>query len=318
MMISTNVLVNLPVPKQNTICTIKIIEGKLYREVECHFPARCSGVEHYLKLLAPKLPNMELSINTRDWPQVNPTWGHDAMPVFSFSKTKEYIDIMYPAWSFWEGGPAISLYPTGIGRWDQHRLSITAAANKYPWESKKDKAFFRGSRTSEERDALVLLSRSQPDLVDAQYTKNQAWKSDADTLHAAPAKEVSFEDHCKYKYLFNYRGVAASFRFKHLFLCKSLVFHVGDEWIEFFYPSLKPWVHYVPINPKATEKEIANSINYFKENNELAKEIAERGYNHIWDNLTDNDVLCYWRRLLKNYAKLLRYEVIKSDDVKRL
>ncbi|VVC97179.1 unnamed protein product, partial [Leptidea sinapis] len=210
----------------------QIIKEKLYREVECHFPARCSGVEHYLKLLAPKLPNMELSINTRDWPQVNPAWGHDAMPVFSFSKTKEYIDIMYPAWSFWEGGPAISLYPTGIGRWDQHRLSITAAANK---------------------------------------------------------------------------GVAASFRFKHLFLCKSLVFHVGDEWIEFFYPSLKPWVHYVPINPKATEKEIANSINYFKENNELAKEIAERGYNHIWDNLTDNDVLCYWRRLLKNYAKLLRY-----------
>lgn len=37
---------------------------------------------------------------------------------------------MYPAWSFWEGGPAIALYPTGIGRWDQHRLSISAAAEK--------------------------------------------------------------------------------------------------------------------------------------------------------------------------------------------
>jgi len=24
----------------------------------------------------------------------------------------------------------------------------------------------------------VLLSRTEPDLVDAQYTKNQAWKSD--------------------------------------------------------------------------------------------------------------------------------------------
>ena len=33
----------------------------------------------------------------------------------------------------------------------------------------------------------------------------------------------------RYKYLFNFRGVAASFRFKHLFLCNSLVFHVGPQ-----------------------------------------------------------------------------------------
>lgn len=49
------------------------------------------------------------------------------------------------------------------------------------------------------------------------------------------------------RYLFNFRGVAASFRLKHLFLCGSLVFHVGDEWQEFFYPQLKPWVHYIPV-----------------------------------------------------------------------
>lgn len=50
---------------------------------------------------------------------------------------------------------------------------------RWLWDEKDGKAVFRGSRTSEERDALVLLSRSHPDLVDAQYTKNQAWKSDA-------------------------------------------------------------------------------------------------------------------------------------------
>ena len=132
---------------------------------------------------------------------------------------------------------------SGLGRFDLLRESLSKAAEKYPWDKKQTKAFFRGSRTSDERDALVLLSRSNPELVDAQYTKNQAWKSPKDTLGAEPAEEVPLEGHCKFKFLFNYRGVAASFRFKHLFLCKSLVFHVGDEWQEFFYPSLKPWVH---------------------------------------------------------------------------
>lgn len=41
--------------------------------------------------------------------------------------------------------------------------------------------------------------------------------------------------------------MAASFRLKHLFLCGSLVFHVGEEWLEFFYQQLKPWVHYIPV-----------------------------------------------------------------------
>jgi protein glucosyltransferase len=48
---------------------------------------------------------------------------------------------------------------------------------RYGWSDKRAQAFFRGSRTSHERDPLVLLSRAKPTLVDAQYTKNQAWKS---------------------------------------------------------------------------------------------------------------------------------------------
>ena len=158
---------------------------------------------------------------------------------FCFQVPSDHWDIMYPAWAFWAGGPAINIYPRGLGRWDLLRESLTSAAENNPWENKQDKAFFRGSRTSGERDPLVLLSRKCPDLVDAEYTKNQGWKSDADTLGKPPAEEASLEEHCRYKVLFNYRGVAASFRLKHLFLCRSLVVHVGDAWQEFFYPALK-------------------------------------------------------------------------------
>lgn len=37
---------------------------------------------------------------------------------------------------------------------------------------------FPPDRTSPERDPLILLSRENPELVDAEYTKNQAWKSE--------------------------------------------------------------------------------------------------------------------------------------------
>lgn len=286
----------------------QIFNKKLYRQRVCLFPARCSGIEYFIKKALSNLPNMDVIINCRDWPQINRNYGAQG-PVLSFSKTAEYLDILYPAWGFWEGGPAISLYPTGLGRWDQHRQSIKTASSNIKWEQKMEIAFFRGSRTSQERDSLVLLSRTDSDLVDAQYTKNQAWKTAADTLNAEPAAEISLEDHCKYKYLFNFRGVAASFRFKHLFLCNSLVFHVGDEWLEFFYPSLQPWIHYVPIIANPSKTDLADIIRFFKNNDDLARTIAQKGFDHIWKNLDMPNVQCYWKKLLRKYAKLINYEV---------
>ena len=55
---------------------------------------------------------------------------------------------------------------------------LVRKAKEWPWEKKHNMGFFRGSRTSADRDPLILLSRAQPDLVDAQYTKNQAYKSE--------------------------------------------------------------------------------------------------------------------------------------------
>uniref|UniRef100_A0A8C7JAT3 Protein O-glucosyltransferase 1 n=1 Tax=Oncorhynchus kisutch TaxID=8019 RepID=A0A8C7JAT3_ONCKI len=213
----------------------QIINGKLYREQNCMFPARCSGVEHFILQVIDRR-DVEMVVNVWDYPQV-PGWVQPILPVRSFSKTANYHDIMYPAWMFWEGGPAetfVFILPDHFLCYSQ-TLCLRSAA-QWPWKRNESRGFFRGSRTSPERDPLVLLSREAPDLVDAEYTKNQP-----------PAQEIPLVEHCQYKYLFNFRGVAASFRLRHLFLCGSLVFHVGREWMEFFYPQLLPWVHYIPV-----------------------------------------------------------------------
>ncbi|KAM6893783.1 protein O-glucosyltransferase 1 [Xenentodon cancila] len=294
----------------------QIIGHKLYREHNCMFPARCSGVEHFILEAINRLPDLEMVVNVRDYPQV-PGWVQPPLPVFSFSKTSDYQDIMYPAWTFWEGGPAVwPIYPTGLGRWDLMRSDLKKSAARWPWKNKESKGFFRGSRTSPERDPLILLSREAPELVDAEYTKNQAWKSDKDTLGRPPAKEIPLVDHCNYKYLFNFRGVAASFRLKHLFLCGSLVFHVGDEWQEFFYPQLKPWVHYIPV--KQDLSDVRELLQFVKDNDEVAQEIATRGQEFILEHLRMEDVSCYWERLLSDFSQLLTYKPSRRNDYKQI
>lgn len=295
----------------------QIVDHKLYREDQCMFPARCSGVEHFIAQILGGLPDMEMVINVRDWPQ-DVKWGGEPLPIFSFSKVlRENRDIMYPAWTFWEGGPAVwPIYPRGLGRWDEMMKDLDKKAEDWPWDKKKNKGFFRGSRTSAQRDPLVLLSRAKPDLVDAQYTKNQAYKSKADTLGAEPAEVVHLLDHCDHKYLFNFRGVAASFRFKHLFLCNSLVFHVGNDWLEFFYPAMKPWVHYIPVDDNL--ENVEELLKFAQENDDVVKKIAECGRQFIKDHLTMSDIFCYWKKVLTEYGKLLKFQVKQNKTYKQI
>ena len=66
----------------------QIIGGQLYRSEDCMFPFRCAGIEHFLLPLAANLPDLELIVNTRDWPQIHRATSQP-LPVFSFSKTRE-------------------------------------------------------------------------------------------------------------------------------------------------------------------------------------------------------------------------------------
>lgn len=321
-------------PDRFSVVKYQIIDGRLYRTEKCGFPSRCRGIEHFLlEILAEKhspLPDLEMIVNVADYPLVNrravELGAVPAVPVFSFSKTAAFLDVHFPAWTFWEGGPAINqIYPTGIGRWDIALETMTASASEHPWESKERIGFFRGSRTSSERDPLILLSRrTNRTLVDAAYIKNQSWKSNADTLGETPVEPVTMEEHCRYKYLFNFRGVAASFRFKYLFLCGSLVFHIlppdeKDHWQEFFYYPMKPWKHYIPVTAgDGMEDAIEELLRHFHNHDKEARQIARAGRDFILSNLQMEDVRHYWKVLMEKYASLLDFDVIRDPTMKAL
>ncbi|CAJ0577116.1 unnamed protein product, partial [Mesorhabditis spiculigera] len=289
----------------------RVINGSIYRSKKCTFPARCAGVEYFLKQIGGKLPDTQFVLNDHDNPKI--PRGPLPLPLFSFSKDPgKHMDILYPAWAFWEGGPAISQYPSGIGKWDEMRKTILRTADRIDWVEKASVAFFLGSRTSALRDPLVLLSRKRPELADAQYTKNQAYKGPQDTLNYAPAAEKPFEENCRYKYLVNFRGVSASFRLKHLLLCNSVLLNVDDGMVEFFNHKLVPYFHYIPVG-RNTEDEWVNLIQFLQEHDALAQAMAKRSQDWVRAKLTNRDVTNYWLTLLIAYTPLLKDKVVAAE-----
>lgn len=283
----------------------QILGGRLYRDEKCYFPPRCQGIEHFLLEIAPRLPDVEFLVNVQDHPV---TSIESPLPVFSFSKIPaEHADILYPAWAFWEGGPALAVIPTW--RWDLSRKDLLAAGEALSWQEKKPVLFFRGSRTNESRDPYVLHAHEHPDLWDVQYTLNQSQQQTdyvTKVLKITPAEPVSPRDHCAYRYLLNFDGVAASFRLKNLLACGGLVFYVEPKWVEFFYPKLVPGEHYVPLSLGVDEA--ARTVASLRADDARAQKIARNGREFIAKHLTLEHVRRYWLDLLGEYASLQRFQ----------
>ncbi|XP_017035095.1 O-glucosyltransferase rumi-like [Drosophila kikkawai] len=180
----------------------------------------------------------------------------------------------------------LQYYPHGLGRC-------------IPWSAKRSKGFYRGLRSSPERDNLVMVPCTSPDLVDSQYPLHVAGESGSPTHEVDLSEEMPFFEHRQYKYLFNFHGVL---------LCRSLVIHLGDQWQELFYNQLIPWVHYVSVASDAGVEELADLMLYLRE------EIDEKGHEFVWLYLRMNDVQCYCWKLLQEYVKLLTYQVHQKRD----
>jgi protein glucosyltransferase len=70
--------------------TYVVKNGTVYRSKGCTFPARCEGIEHFLKEIAPDLEKpVEFVVNDYDWPKVAKRGAFP--PVFSFSKVIKIV-----------------------------------------------------------------------------------------------------------------------------------------------------------------------------------------------------------------------------------
>lgn len=72
----------------------QLINHTLYRHKDCLFPSRCEGVQYFLLKLT-DLPDFEIIVNPRDYPQVSKHFS-TKIPIFSFSKVFSCFILLPP------------------------------------------------------------------------------------------------------------------------------------------------------------------------------------------------------------------------------
>ena len=197
------------------------------------------------------------------------------------------------------------------------------------WGARDGRAVFRGAPTGGEytaaawreraRSKVVLFCAARTDLCDARFT-SLAPVADADAARAmraalqlAPPMTMREQMAFKLSILPDGNGAPAS-RSGGFFASGFAVLKHESGFVEFFYPLLRPWAHYVPL--LANLSDLGEKIEWARRHDAAAERIANASRAFAERHLTDAAVVCYAAQMLARYASLQRFDVaaaVESD-----
>ena len=121
----------------------------------------------------------------------------------------------------------------------------------------------------------------------------------------------------RYKYIVVMDGnTAPTARSLVLMYSGSAMFRQESLYYEFWYSSLIPYVHYVPISFDGTD--IAQKVEWARQHDKALSAIASNAQSFAKSHLNDDHVSCYWHRLLVRYAALQSFKPSLSADFRRV
>lgn len=225
--------------------------------------------------------------------------------------------------------------------WGELIKKIEEANRIYNWNSKIEQLFWRGSTTGGEatyqynienfdkfsRLKFVILSKLYPEEINARFT-NSNFSSDKSGENLKTILEILFGkenasvkevEHLQYKYLVSLDGNSATgTRVPWIMLSNSTLIKQDSNKIEWFYSSLKPYIHYVPIKSDLTN--IFEQYQWLKEHDDTIKEISFNGQKFVKNELMPEHIDAHIAIILEEYAKLQKDAKIiatltPADDV---
>jgi hypothetical protein len=219
---------------------------------------------------------------------------------------------------------------TPVMGWDEYiQDTIVKTKKEYPWEGKENKAVFRGQfayqtwklgeygKTKAEvwtdvnRGHLYNICKAKSDLFDVGFNKigefsnlgnpNEPHEQKVNP-HIPTIKGIPFVEQQQYKYIICV-GTNANWAERlrtHLFTGSVLVKHEA-ECIEWFYPLMKPWEHYIPFDLMMLDLE--KNIEWANEHEAECQKIVENANGFAEKYLNEDAMILFASILIKEYAK---------------
>ena len=119
----------------------------------------------------------------------------------------------------------------------------------------------------------------------------------------APKRKIEpFGNNCRHRHLLHVDGNAASSRLASELHTGSTVFKAASASTEYFYPLLKEWEHYVPVQANLADARARHE--WALAHPRRAEAIAAAGAAFAKQHLHTHGVACYWWQLLSALAEL--------------
>ena len=191
---------------------------------------------------------------------------------------------------------------------------------------RKPKAIFLGSSTGwwvGRRRAAVLAGVLHNETVYSGYTQmidlpySGLPKEDKELAKVKP-KMSMLEQVTQYKYIINADGHCAALRMRHLLASDSAVFWVETNQIEWFYPLLQPYVHYIPVRFLDYElddplRDIVRKVAWAEAHPAKVATIVSNANRFAVTHLSDHALTCYSVQMLDEYARLFNDAQLLHD-----
>jgi hypothetical protein len=201
--------------------------------------------------------------------------------------------------------------------------AIERAVAAQPFETRIETIKWRGSLHGSQyandgnyaqfrRYTLLMLSLQHPDIVDARLTNYNVEESESgaalrkrlESTFGQPADALPAQAFVAYKYLISTDGVGAGWKRLPTILASGSVLLMQHRWTQFFYPGLKPWVHYVPVDDDLSD--LIERYRWLTAHPSDAQAIAGNGLRFARTILTPTALATYFREVVERCGELYR------------
>lgn len=225
-------------------------------------------------------------------------------PLMTFAKHPKYTNLLIPSgefvkWAYDEwvarmladpGPPWAQREQRAVGRWSLFR---TTHPHIDRW----------GVADQEDRQHYVAHS-------------NATGGSHTD-FAATGSGHMPLSQQRRFRYTFSTDGFTASTRLAKLLATGQTVIKQDSDLIEFFYPAIQPFVHFIPSGRNGIA-EIDRVVQFLRDHDQLARRVAAAAQRFAATHLVTEGRLCYIKVLFEELARLMRYRPALEDFPTRI